>query len=167
MLDDIEKRQIFGKVIAFVGTIEQQKRKGLHHSHNLIILESEYVPRNACDIDKIVSAEIPDPLKNPKLHEIITRNNMHGPCGQLNQKSPCMETNDRGVSYCTKEFPKDFQEVTTVTEYSYPKYKRRSPANGGRTVEKFVKGKCITLDNSFVVPYNSFLSLKFDTHINV
>ena len=167
MLDDIEKKQIFGKVKAFVGTIEQQKRKGLHHSHNLIILESEYVPKNPSDIDKIVSAEIPDPEKNPKLHKIISRNNMHGPCGKLNPKSPCMETNENGVSYCTKEFPKEFQEGTTVTEYSYPKYKRRSPANGGKTVKKFVSGKSITLDNSHVVPYNSFLSLKFDTHINV
>ena len=167
MLDDIEKKQIFGKVKAFVGTIEQQKRKGLHHSHNLIILESEYVPKNPCDIDKIVSAEIPDPEKNPKLHKIISRNNMHGPCGKLNPKSPCMEKNENGVIYCTKEFPKEFQEQTTVTEYSYPKYKRRSPANGGRTIKKFVSGKSITLDNSHVVPYNSFLSLKFDTHINV
>ena len=56
LLDVIEKKEIFGKVKAFVGTIEQQKRKGLHHSHNLIILESEYVPKNPGDIDKIVCA---------------------------------------------------------------------------------------------------------------
>ena len=67
-----------------------------------------------------------------------------------------METNDNGVSYCTKEFPKEFQKETTVNEYSYPKYKRRSPTDGGRTFQKFISGKCIKLDNSFVVPYNSF-----------
>ena len=77
---------------------------------------------------------------------------MHGPCGKLNPKSPCMETKDNGVTCCIKEFPKEFQEETTVTEYSYPKYKRRSPADGGRTIQKIISGRSITLDNSFVVP---------------
>ena len=37
LMEDIEKNEIFGKTKATVGTLEQQKRKGLHHSHNLII----------------------------------------------------------------------------------------------------------------------------------
>ena len=78
-----------------------------------------------------------------------------------------METNDNGVAYCTKEFPKDLQKETTVTEYSYPKYRRRSTADGGRTVVKLVAGKPVVLDNGYVVPYNCFLSLKFNCHINV
>ena len=78
----------------------------------LIILESDFVPRNREDIDKTVSAEIPDPEINPKLYEIIKRNNIHGPCGKLNPKSPCMETNDKGIMYCTKEFPNDLQKHT-------------------------------------------------------
>ena len=167
LLDEIEKKEIFGKVKAMVGTIEQQKRKGLHHSHNLIILESEHVPKNPEDIDKIVSAEIPDPETNPDLYAIITKNNIHGPCGKLKLSSPCMDTNDNGKAYCTKEFPKDFQKDTTVTEYSYPKYRRRSPADGGRTVIKFVAGKPVVLDNGYVVPFNCYLSLKFNCHINV
>jgi hypothetical protein len=114
-----------------------------------------------------VSAEIQDPDKNPKLHAIITKNNMHGPCGKLNPKSPCMETNDNGTKYCSKEFPKDLQKETTVTEYSYPKYRRRSLADGGRTIVKMVSGKRVILDNAYVVPYNSYLSIKFDAHINV
>jgi hypothetical protein len=68
--------------------------------------------------------------------------------------------------FCTKEFPKDFQDETCLTDYTYPKYRRRSPANGGRTVMKMVKGKAIVMDNSAVVPYNSYLSLKFGCHIN-
>ena len=167
LLDEIEKKEIFGKVKAMVGTIEQQKRKGLHHSHNLIILESEYVPKNPEDIDKIVCAEIPDPETNPELYSIITQNNIHGPCGKLKPNSPCMEANDKGLVYCTKEFPKDLQKATTVTEYSYPKYRRRSTADGGRTVVKLVAGKPVVLDNGYVVPYNCFLSLKFNCHINV
>ena len=30
-----------------------------------------------------------------------------------------------------------------------------------------VKGKQVTVDNSLVIPYNSFLSLMFDGHINI
>ena len=120
LIEDIEKKEIFGKTKALVGTLEQQKRKGLHHSHNLIILESEYVPRSPEDIDKIVTAEIPDPLTNPKLHATITKNNMHGPCGKLKVNSPCMDTKENGVKFCTKEFPKALQKETTMTEYSYP-----------------------------------------------
>ena len=165
LIKDIEKNQIFGKVIAYVGTQEQQKRKGLHHTHTLITLES--VPRNPEDIDKIVSAEIPDPSLNPELHAIIVKNNIHGPCGNLNPGSPCMETDDKGRKFCTKEFPKDFQDETSLTEFTYPKYRRRGPTNGGRTTTKLVKGKPVVVDNSCVVPYNSYLSRKYNAHINI
>ena len=165
LLDYIEKKEIFGKVIAYVGTQEQQKRKGLHHTHTLITLES--VPRNPEDIDKMISAEIPDKDINPELFEIILKNNIHGPCGKLNPNSPCMDTDDRGRQFCSKEFPKDFQSSTCLTEFTYPKYKRRSPAESGRTAVKMVKGKPVVVDNSMVVPYNSFLSKFFNCHINV
>ena len=165
LLDFVEKKEIFGKVIAFVGTQEQQKRKGLHHTHTLITLES--VPRNPEDIDKLISAEIPDKEVNPKLYDIIVKNNIHGPCGKFNTESPCMETDDRGKRFCSKDFPKDCQESTSLTEFTYPKYRRRSPADGGFTAMKKVKGKEIVVDNSLVVPFNSCLSLKFECHVNV
>ena len=92
---------------------------------------------------------------------------MHGPCGKLNLNSPCMDSYDNGVKFCTKEFPKVMQNETTMTDYSYPQYRRRSPADDGRTVVKMVSGKPVVLDNGYVVPYNSYLSLKYDAHINV
>ena len=39
------------------------------------------------DIDKMVSAEITDPDTNPRLHAIMPKYNMHGPCGKLNKNS--------------------------------------------------------------------------------
>ena len=124
--------------MAYVGTQEQQKRKGLHHTHTLITLSD--TPREPSDVDKIVCAEIPDKDANPKLYDIIIKNNLHGPCGLLNPDCPCMETDDRGRKYCSKEFPKDFQDETSLTEYTYPKYRRRSPENGGNTAVKMIKG---------------------------
>ena len=114
----------------------------------------------------MIFAEIPDKDVNPELFKIIVNNNIHGPCGAHNKKSPCMEVDDRGRLFCTKEFPKDFQDQTSLTEFSYPLYRRRSPENGGNTAIKMVKGKEVVVDNSMVVPYNSFLSKKYGGHIN-
>ena len=83
------KSGMLGKVVAYFGMKEDQKC-GLPHCHILLILADEDKPREPKDIDRIMSAKIPEPNINPKLHEIITRNNIHGPCGALNQSSPCM-----------------------------------------------------------------------------
>ena len=49
-----------GKVVAYVYTIEFQKR-GLPHAQILLYLADADKPRTAEDIDRLVSAEIPDP----------------------------------------------------------------------------------------------------------
>ena len=86
---------------------------------------------------------------------------IHGPCGAANPLSPCME-NGR----CTKGFPKQFQPITTMdTDNSYPVYRRRHPADGGRNITNPTTGRQI--DNSWVVPYSPFLSLRYNCHINV
>ena len=40
------------------------------------------------EIDKIISAEIPDPNVNEELFDIVTTNMIHGICGTLNMMSP-------------------------------------------------------------------------------
>ncbi|CAN1798059.1 hypothetical protein LINPERHAP1_LOCUS21551, partial [Linum perenne] len=45
-------------------------------------------------------------------------------------------------------------------EDGFPRYKR---SNNGRHILK----KGVQLDNRFVVPYNRYLLLRFDAHINV
>ena len=65
---------------------------------------------------------------------------------------------------CSKKFPKPFQRSTTVNEdVSHPMYRRRSPQDGGLTAQK---GRT-TIDNSWVVPYNPYLSKRFNCHINI
>ena len=84
-------------------SIEWQKR-GLPHAHILIwLLEKIRLE----EIDKIISAEIPDPSIDQELFQIVKTNMIHGPCGKFNMTSPCM---DNGK--CTKRYPKDFLQDT-------------------------------------------------------
>ncbi|XP_055960513.1 uncharacterized protein LOC130015063 [Mercurialis annua] len=80
---------------------------------------------------------------------------MHGPCGNGNEKSPCMVEGK-----CSKHFPKKFTEETSIDDEGFPVYRRR---NNGVFVEKMG----IRMDNSFVVPYNRDCIVKFQGHINV
>ncbi|GBP51524.1 hypothetical protein EVAR_44500_1 [Eumeta japonica] len=50
----------------------------------------------------------------------------------------------------------------------YPKYRRRSPKNGGFTAKIRLQGRDeLEIDNQWVVPYNPLLSKMFQAHINV
>lgn len=61
---------------------------------------------------------------------------------------------------CLKDYPKAFQEETSLGEDGYPKYRR---PNDGRAYE--VRG--VTVDNSWVVPHSPLLSAKYNCHINL
>ena len=158
--EQITQERIFGKVLASTYVVEFQKR-GLPHAHILLILDSESQIRDSEQIDNIVWARFPDKEKYPRLFKTITRDMIHGPCGMLNPKSVCMEENKKnGKLKCSKTYPKEFREQTEVGEDSYALYKR---PNDGMHIEK--SGNII--DNRWVVPYNPYLSLRYDAHINV
>jgi hypothetical protein len=106
-------------------------------------------------IDKIISAEIPNKEREPILHNIVSTLMMHGPCGSQREGSPC--TID---GKCTKHFPKRFVDTTVIDSDGYPVYRRR---DNGVVIKK---GESF-LDNRYVVPYNRSLLLKFNAHINV
>jgi hypothetical protein len=61
---------------------------------------------------------------------------------------------------CSKKFPQQFQAETLANSDGYPKYKRR---NDGKRITVNRK----SVDNSWIVPYNPYLSLKYNCHINV
>ncbi|POW00864.1 hypothetical protein PSHT_12841 [Puccinia striiformis] len=58
------------------------------------------VPRTPEAIDCLVTAEIPDPEQEPRLHKIVKRCMLHGPC---NPNSMCWKNGS-----CGKNFPKEF-----------------------------------------------------------
>ncbi|XP_064637082.1 uncharacterized protein LOC135493586 [Lineus longissimus] len=165
LLEDLIKNQVLGEVIAYTAMKEDQKR-GLPHVHILLIMAEADRPREPKDIDEIVSAEVPDKTANPQLYDIVTRHMIHGPCGVINPNSPCMQSSNN-VQSCSKNYPKEFRDTTIFADGLYPLYKRTSPENGGSVHAMKVRGQEFTVDNRWVVPYNPFLSLKYNSHINV
>ena len=88
-------------------TIEFQKH-GLPHCHIIPFLDRDSKFDTPEKIDKIVSAEIPDPDKEPELYTIMTKFMMHGPCDELNPKAPCMTEDKRtGKMKCCKRISED------------------------------------------------------------
>ncbi|XP_020962284.1 uncharacterized protein LOC107606362 isoform X4 [Arachis ipaensis] len=154
LIKDIRANKIFGKVCAVVYTIEFQKR-GLPHAHILLFLHKDDKYPTAEDIDKIISAEIPDKELDPEYYEAVEKHMMHGPCGMARKDSPCMENGK-----CIRRFPKRFVEYSTVDDDGYPVYRRRED---GRTINK----SGVDLDNRYVVPHNRLLLMRYGAHINV
>ena len=110
-------------------------------------------PHTPEKVDALVSAEIPDATTQPRLFNTITTQMIHGPCGHMNPNCVCME-GERANKHCTKNFPKDFQNVTKLPKNGHALYRRRSPSDGGKTVEIKCGNKTYQIDNSFVVPYS-------------
>lgn len=77
---------------------------------------------------------------------------MHGPC----RVGLCK---DEPGEMCKKGFPKRYQNLTERVINTYPLYRRRPPADGLPCAHN--------RDNRYVVPYNAYLLLKHNAHINV
>jgi hypothetical protein len=154
LIDYIYNRGIFGSAIAYVYTIEFQKR-GLPHVHLLLFLEEPYKLNTTQAIDSCIWARWPDPDTQPLLFDTVKRCMVHGPCGSANPSSPCM---DNGK--CTKGYPKPFAEFTTMDENGFPVYLR--PNDG----HSYIVGG-VPVTNQSIVAFCPLLSVIFDCHINV
>ncbi|KAH9618152.1 hypothetical protein KSS87_022808 [Heliosperma pusillum] len=151
---DISVQKIFGNVAGYVYVVEFQKRC-LPHAHYLIILDSNSKIRTADQYDEFVCAELPNAEENHHLYFCVVRHMMHGPCGRENPTNPCMKD-----GWCKNNYPRAFADTTTNGRDSYPIYRRRDTG-----VHVNVRGS--QLDNRWVVPYNPFLSAKYDCRLNV
>jgi hypothetical protein len=112
MIDIIVHQKLFGVVLAYVYRIEWQAR-GMPHAHCLFILQNKLLsPRQ---IDTIVWAEIPCPLRFPVLHAIVCQRMIHDPC-DLNDQAHCLHKNGKGT--CYRHFPKRLINATSIVGMS-------------------------------------------------
>lgn len=115
-------------------------------------------------IDEVVCAELPDPAVDPELCKIV-RDCMVHICGEGLQAPCTLGDAATGEKTCKKRFPKPFTSETIPNEHGYPQYRRRDLPDMAFT--RRVKGRELTVDNSRVVPYNPYLTVRYNCHINV
>ncbi|XP_052620798.1 uncharacterized protein LOC111886898 [Lactuca sativa] len=158
LIKDLRENAVFGmlfiSIYAVVYTIEFQKR-GLPHSHICLFMQPDYKLPTVEHIHQFISAEIPDINQDHALYKLVKEFMIHGPCGAQNVNCPCMVDNK-----CSKNFPKNFSEHTSIDQNGFPVYRRK---NDGSFVEK----SGVQLDNRNVVPYNKYLLKRYQAHINV
>ncbi|CAH1439022.1 unnamed protein product [Lactuca virosa] len=118
-------------------------------------MHSDYKLPTVEFIDPIIYAEIPNIHEDPELYSLVNEFMIHGPCGAENINCPCMVDKK-----CSKNFPKQFCNHSSVDQNGFPLYRRR---NDGHFVEK----SGVKLDNRNVVPYNKYLLKRYQSHINV
>ncbi|GKE09769.1 DNA helicase, partial [Tanacetum coccineum] len=150
----LKEVKTFGCVAAVLYTIEFQKRS-LPHCHTLLWVDSKNKITDASQIDEYISAELPDPVKDPRGYKVVSELMLHGPCGAANLSAPCTQNGTYN-----KKFPKRFNANTFFDSNGHTQYRRRD------TGTYFMKHES-RLDNYNVVPYNRVLCLAFEGHINV
>ncbi|KAK1388121.1 hypothetical protein POM88_016299 [Heracleum sosnowskyi] len=96
-----------------------------------------------------------DKETDPVGYEAISKYMIHGPCGSYNRNCACMRDDQ-----CTKFYPKEFRNETTIDANGYPVYRRRND-------KRIIQLKEIEIDNRFVVPYNRGLIVKYQAHMNI
>jgi hypothetical protein len=112
-------------------------------------------PWDAAMIDTFILAQLPDPTTDPVGFDAVSSFMVHGPYDLGVAYSPCMTEGS-----CSKFYPKQFCEYTSILENGFPQYAR---PNNGIIVNK----NGIDVDNRFIVPHNVDLVVKYQAHINV
>lgn len=158
LIHDLMEEQVLGPIVAYVYTIEFQKR-GLPHAHILAALRTDCKLLNPEDIDRYITAELSDQDSSLRYYQL--RHMMHGP--HFDQ----MLCWNKEKKECSKKFPKPFRNETDMTGDGFPKYRRRDNMEKLYAYHAKVKGKVQYVDNRMVVPHNPYLLKKFDCHINV
>lgn len=110
----------------------------------------------------VTVAELSNQQNDPMLYDIITKNMVHGPCGEHNLTALCMRN-----AICTKKYPRRFVNDTQTGEDGYPVYRRRDAENGRQIATLNIRGNEFNIDNRWIVLYSPLLCRTFHAHMNV
>ncbi|XP_076059473.1 uncharacterized protein LOC143036104 [Oratosquilla oratoria] len=141
-MDDLTIKNVFGRVKAHLLSVEWQKR-GLPHVQILLWMERHVT---ADFVSRVISSEIPDKNKEPRLYEIVTTNMIHGPCRGFDESQLRCQGKYGSKSLCGKSFPKVCKGDMYFGNNEYPLYRRRAVGEGGHSFEKNKSPPVATLD---------------------
>uniref|UniRef100_A0A1I7T216 ATP-dependent DNA helicase n=1 Tax=Caenorhabditis tropicalis TaxID=1561998 RepID=A0A1I7T216_9PELO len=150
------------------GFVEFQQR-GMPHVHLLLALECPIT--NSNDVNRIITAEVPDLPTNPSDPDFNDKMRYYEHVKGLMTHFPCKDDvsaywNEGKKSHwtrCSKGFPHDKTPDTVMCDNHYPKYKRSS-----NNVFQLVRnGNFVTAGSEYIVSHNPFLLMKYGCHINV
>ena len=146
----------------------------------MICFQSDKV-RQPEDIDTIVTAELPDKAKNPKLYELVTKNICTAHAAKWIQK--CSVWSVGLVKYflicyyllslqnfpifqkCRFKYPREYVETTLMTGDGNITYRRRN-IEQPPFVPSYQGQRKPVLENIHVVPYNAWLLYRFIFYCN-
>ncbi|CAN1179605.1 ATP-dependent DNA helicase PIF1 [Linum perenne] len=154
-LDGMAICHYFGNPDLFITFTSNAQWPEITNAFIQVWLAKEAATDTTSQIDTFISVELPHPMIDPVGYAAATKFMLHGPCGVDFPKSPCM-VDDR----CKKFFPKQYTSETTIDDHGYAVYRRRM--TGITTIKSGV-----SLDNRYVVPYNRYLIVKYQAHINI
>jgi len=162
LMNDLTKKHVLGRSVGHIQVTEWQKR-GLPHAHILLVLDRNFRPTTAEDVDRVVKAEFPPNTKeNELLRNLVGRHQTHK-C----KEESCRHDTPQGEPTCAKNFPMAYSPFTNCDGDSYPQYRRRHiPSDVWKPPSAWRNGST-PVHNSNVVPYNPYLLLKYRCHINV
>nr|GEU97923.1 DNA helicase [Tanacetum cinerariifolium] len=144
----VRNTKLFGHITAVLYTIEFQKH-GLPHCHSLLWVSLSSKVQQDINVDKYISAELPDPAHDPEAYIVISELVIHGPCGYANKNASCMKDGHK----CNCNFLKPYCDATYIDKDGFVHYRRRH-------TDIDTERQQVRLDNSYVVPFNRALCMR-------
>ena len=68
---------------------------------------------------------------------------------------------------CSRRYPRAFRDFTVDDNDGYPEYRRRAVRRTDGSLQQWPLGNGDEVDNTWIVPYNKALLLKYNAHVNV
>ena len=128
--------------------------------HAILTLNTAAKIRTAEEVDRCISAQLPDEETEKELFELVTKHHIHGPNCRTNPHAMCKDP--KGL--CRWNYPKAYNPTTRITEEGRVYCAR--PDNG-RSTPVMVRNALVPATNKDVAPYCPRLLLKFRCHVYV